>query len=128
MSIKEKIELEFPVNSSPGVLYFRLSDPSGLDEWFADKVLTDYNKTYTFIWGDVTAKAIISDMNEDEYIRFKWLDEEDKNYYLEFRIHVQELTEETALLITDFTEPDEKQSSIELWEKQVSKLREVLGV
>jgi uncharacterized protein YndB with AHSA1/START domain len=124
---KEKIELEFSVNSSPGVLFFRLSDPSGLREWFADDVKLS-NNIFTFIWGDSSMQAQITDQKEEEFIKFKWLDEDNKNSYMEFRIHIQELTEETALIITDFTEPDEKQSTIEVWEKQVSELRKVLGV
>jgi hypothetical protein len=124
---KEKIELEFSVNSSPGVLFFRLSDPSGLQEWFADKVTLN-NNIFTFTWSDSTEQAQIIDQKEEVFIKLKWLGIENKNCYLEFKIQIQELTEETALIITDFAEPNDKQSTIEIWEKQVSELRNVLGV
>jgi hypothetical protein len=38
MSKKVKYTLEYPVRCSPGILYEFLSTPSGLQEWFADKV------------------------------------------------------------------------------------------
>ncbi len=41
-------------------------------------------------------------------IRYRWTDEED-NVYFEFLIHTVELTGATALEITDFAEPDEKE-------------------
>ncbi|MFY7839278.1 MAG: START-like domain-containing protein, partial [Lacibacter sp.] len=38
MSKKVLYTLEFPVRCSPTILYEFLSTPSGLQEWFADKV------------------------------------------------------------------------------------------
>ena len=47
--LKEKIELEYTLNTSPGILFNRLATPSGLSEWFADDVMVD-GKIFTFIW------------------------------------------------------------------------------
>jgi len=38
MSSKVRYEIEFPINSSPQLLYQYISTPSGLSEWFADNV------------------------------------------------------------------------------------------
>jgi uncharacterized protein YndB with AHSA1/START domain len=46
---KKKFELEYTMNTSPKVLYNRLSTPSGLAEWFADDVNLQGN-LFTFIW------------------------------------------------------------------------------
>jgi hypothetical protein len=35
---KVRYEIEFPINSSPQLLYQYISTPSGLSEWFADNV------------------------------------------------------------------------------------------
>ena len=45
--MKKRILLEYTLNSSPKVLYPRLSTPGGLAEWFADdvKVYVVLNKT-----------------------------------------------------------------------------------
>ena len=40
MSVKVKYELEFPIQSSPQLLYQYISTPSGLSEWYADNVNT----------------------------------------------------------------------------------------
>ncbi|NBC57576.1 MAG: SRPBCC domain-containing protein, partial [Bacteroidetes bacterium] len=38
MDDKVKIELEFPIQASPSLLYQYISTPSGLSEWFADNI------------------------------------------------------------------------------------------
>ena len=39
MSHLTKYMLEFPIYSSPNMLYKRLSTASGLSEWFADDII-----------------------------------------------------------------------------------------
>ena len=38
-----------------------------------------------------------------------------------------EITKDVSLMIVDFSEPDEVQESIQLWENQVSDLKHVIG-
>ena len=40
MDLKSRYELEFPINSSPQLLYQYISTPSGLSEWFADNAVS----------------------------------------------------------------------------------------
>jgi uncharacterized protein YndB with AHSA1/START domain len=127
--MKEKLELEYTLRTTPKVLYSRLHSPSGLSEWFADDVDLRGN-VYTFIWDDATEKAELLSAKENKYVRFKWVSSEpadDENFF-EFRIDVDELTKELALVITDFTAPEEKPDSIDLWNKQISELKRALGV
>ena len=51
MEDKIKIEMEFPIHSSPQLLYQYISTPSGLSEWFADNV-NSRGEMFTFIWND----------------------------------------------------------------------------
>ena len=51
MESKSRYELEFPINSSPQLLYQYISTPSGLSEWFADNV-NSRGEYFTFIWDD----------------------------------------------------------------------------
>ena len=51
MENKIRFELEFPLNSSPQLLYQYISTPSGLQEWFADKV-NSRSEFFTFTWDD----------------------------------------------------------------------------
>jgi len=49
MDTKIRYEIEFPLNSSPQLLYQYISTPSGLQEWFADDV-NSRGEFFTFIW------------------------------------------------------------------------------
>lgn len=124
--MKQKIVLEYPINSSPKVLYTRLSTPGGLAEWFADDVNLK-GSVYSFIWEGSEQKAELLQKKENKYIRFCW-EEEDEDTYFEFRINIDELTKDVALVVTDFVDEDEKEDSIELWNTQIAELKHVIGL
>jgi uncharacterized protein YndB with AHSA1/START domain len=124
----KKIVLEYTMNSSPKVLFPRLSTPGGLSEWFADNVNIKGSQ-YSFFWEQVELKADIIQRKENRYIRFRWVDSpEPESHWFEFRISTDELTGDTALIITDFTEDEDKDSTIELWNSQVARLKHVIGL
>ena len=125
--MKKQFELEYILNSSPKVLYSRLSTASGLAEWFADNV-TVKGKILTFTWEGTEQKAELISKKESKYVRFHWMDDEDKNSFFEFRIDIEEITGDVALLITDFAEEDEKEDSIDLWDSQIAELKHVIGI
>jgi hypothetical protein len=121
----KKFELEFPINVSPKVLYYRLSTPGGLSEWFADDVnLKD--SVFTFFWEGNDQQAELLQRKDNKSVRFRWLDSDDEAYF-EFRITQDDLTGDVSLLITDFAEEDEIEDTTELWEKQVNVLKRNLG-
>ena len=129
---KLKYELEFIVNTSPKILYNFLVTPSGLSEWFSDDV-NIRNDIYTFFWDGEETKAKLINKRKDESAKFQWIDDEDDidesdDSYFEFKIEVDNLTNETALIITDFSEEDELDSGEKLWESQVSELKHILGL
>jgi uncharacterized protein YndB with AHSA1/START domain len=126
--MKKKIVLEYTINSSPKVLFTRLSTPGGLSEWFADNVNIKGSQ-YSFFWENSEQRADIIQRKENKYIRFRWDDAEDTDtHWFEFRINTDELTGDTALIITDFVEDDDRESSIELWNSQIAKLKHVIGL
>ena len=126
--MKEKYELEFSINSSPQLLYQYISDPSGLSEWFADNV-NSRGEIYSFIWGDSEEKARVVTRKADERVRYRWLDENDKetDYFFELKINKDELTQDVTIIVTAFAEPDEINESKQLWENQIMDLKQVLG-
>lgn len=121
-----KIEIEYDFNSSPRVLYNRLSTAAGLTEWFADDVKVKEN-IYTFVWDGIEEQAELVSKKDLSFVRFRWVESENEEAYFEFRILTQDLTNEIALIITDFVIEDEKEETIELWETQVNKLKYILG-
>lgn len=126
--MKLKFELEYTLNSSPKVLFSRLSTPEGLCEWFADNVTVD-GDLFTFYWNKIDSKARLSALKENKLVRFEWLDrEEEESNYFEFRINIEELTGDVALIITDFAEADEKEDAIYLWDSQITDLKRLLGI
>jgi len=123
-----KFELEYNLNCSPKVLFSRLSTPEGLGEWFADQVNVD-GDLFSFYWNSSESKARLSALKENKMVRFEWvgMENEEENYF-EFRINVEELTSELALIITDFAEADEKEDAIYLWDSQINDLKRILGI
>ncbi|OFX89544.1 MAG: hypothetical protein A2W99_14555 [Bacteroidetes bacterium GWF2_33_16] len=125
--MKNKFELEYTLNSSPKILFPRLSTPGGLSEWFADDINIQGN-IFTFRWEGTEEQAEMVSKKENQCIRFKWVDDEIENTYFEFKINQDELTGDVALVITDFADDDEKESTIELWNSQIADLKRTLGL
>lgn len=124
--MRKRIDLEYIFSSSVSILFSRLSTAPGLAEWFSDDVKHD-GKIFTFVWDGVDEQAELVDMKKNSFIRFKWLDADDEEEFFEFSVHVEPLTEEVALIITDFVDTDEEGDEIELWNKQVEMLHRTVG-
>jgi uncharacterized protein YndB with AHSA1/START domain len=128
MESKIRYELEFPINSSPQLLYQYISTPSGLSEWFADNV-NSRGEFFTFIWNDSEEYARLSSKKSSEKIKFRWIDDDkkDTDYFFELRILEDEITKDVSLMIVDFAVEDELDEAKLLWENQVSDLKHVIG-
>jgi uncharacterized protein YndB with AHSA1/START domain len=126
VTTKKKFELEFSMNTSPKLLFPRLSTPGGLSEWFADNVMIRGN-IYSFVWDGNIQKAEQKYIRENQVVRYEWL--EDKgNTYFEFRLKTDELTGELALIVTDFADSDEKEDVEDLWDSQITRLKHCIGL
>lgn len=127
-AMKIKFELEYTLNCSPKVLFSRLSTPEGLGEWFADQVNVD-GDIFSFFWNNSETKARLSAIKENKLARFEWIDMEDEeSNYFEFRINIDDITGDLALIILDFAEDEEKEDSIYLWDSQIADLKGLLGI
>ena len=84
---KEKIQLEYMLKAgSANIVWSIISTPSGLETWFADKV-TANDKIYTFRWGKTEIReAELINYRTNNFIRFHWLDDENRKSYFEIRI------------------------------------------
>jgi uncharacterized protein YndB with AHSA1/START domain len=128
MDNKIRYELEFPLNSSPQLLYQYISTPSGLQEWFADNV-NSRGEFFTFIWDGNEENARLASKKTGEKVKFKWVDEHknDTEYYFELRILEDEITKDVSLMVVDYAIEEEIEESKLLWENQVSDLKHVIG-
>jgi uncharacterized protein YndB with AHSA1/START domain len=128
MSDRVKIELEFPVKASPAMLFPYLSTPSGLSEWFSDDVNSRGDK-FTFIWDGDERDAYRIAKKKDQFIRFRWDEDETEGnkYFFEFRIQVDEMTNDTSIIITDHSEEGEVEEDKLLWDSQIHQLLHTIG-
>ncbi len=128
MSIKKSFSIEYDFHASPQLLFQYLSTPSGLSEWFADNV-NSRGERFTFIWDDSEETALLLQKKNNDKVKFQWQndEEDDGEYYFEFKIQVDEITKDVSLIVTDFAEEDELGESKMLWDNLVSDLKQVLG-
>ena len=126
--MKKKIHIEYTLPpASSTVLWNAISTPSGLEHWFADKVLK-HEKTFIFQWGKTeTRNAEIINLRTESFVRFHWSDEEPRTYF-ELKIHYNELTSDLSLEVTDFADAGEEEDVINLWDSQIETLRRACGI
>jgi len=119
--------IEYELNSSPDVLFEFISTPGGLEKWFADRVYI-IEGNFIFNWEDGEKRlAKQVGIKEKEWVRFHWLDEADKRYF-EFKIVIDDLTSEVALIVSDFADnPRELEESTRLWNQQINDLHHSIG-
>jgi len=124
MSEKVKFTLEYEINSSPKILYSFLSDATALAQWFADEVLQK-DEIYQFTWDDEVHTARLVSARENKYVKFKWVD--DEPYYFEMEIMQDELTNDVALSITDYSKTESLDDRKLIWDNQIEYLQSVIG-
>jgi uncharacterized protein YndB with AHSA1/START domain len=126
---REKIHLEYALNAtSKNIIWSAISTPAGLEEWFADKVLSN-DRVVTFFWGKTESReAEIVAIRAYAYIRFHWLDDENEKEYFEIRMLNNELTNDFVLEVIDFAQEDEAEDVKELWSSQIDRLRRTFGL
>lgn len=125
-TLKQRFQMEFEVNSTPTKLYELISMPSGFSEWYCDDVNVK-NDIYSFIWEGEEERAAMIGQKQGEVIRFHWEEDEDPNAYFEFRIRIDAMTNDVALIVTDHAWPHELETAKALWQSQIGSLARVLG-
>ena len=126
---KEKYTIEFVLgNASQKSLWRMLTDPTAMEEWFADKVKLSDGSFYTFIWDENVHETEMVLKKPMDQVRFNWLAADRADVYFEFRIHKLELSRVIALEVTDFALAEDKEDAIFLWENQIDLLKRKLGI
>ncbi len=125
--VREQVVLEFPVKCSPSLMYNYIQSASGLQEWFAHKVLNKSRTDYVFIFDDgQELRAKLTKSINNKLCRFEF-ENTPEGEYIELEIIVDELTDDVALKVTEFCQPDEKREVEELWHAQIETLKDVIG-
>ncbi|HRH36994.1 MAG TPA: START-like domain-containing protein [Flavobacteriales bacterium] len=124
--MKERVVMEFEAHSAPNVLFDLLSTPSGFSEWYCDDVDVRGDH-YTFKWGNDEEAVTMIGRKAPEVIRFHRDNDDDEAAYFEFRIRIDAMTNEVALIVTDHAWPKEVEETRSLWASQIASLKRVLG-
>ena len=86
------------------------------------------DKMYTFYWDGSEQSAKLQKKEMNEFIRYKWIDDDSSEGYFEFLIQIDEMTQDVALIVTDFAEDeDEKEEQTNLWRNQIDQLKRAIG-
>ncbi len=124
---KEKLQFEYVFDKvSPTVLWYSISTPIGLSDWFADIVSSSGN-VFTFQWAKVQEEAELLSSKEMSSVRFRWADDVQNDVYFEMKISSNSITGDTSLTITDFAEKGEEKDLKDLWNTQIEKLKRKIG-
>lgn len=130
---KVKISIERPLRSrSESIIWKLISTPSGLSRWIAEEVTQEGN-SLVFTWGKPgqvyeTRRARILDVEKNAAIRFLWEDEDDLEAYTEIAMVKLDITDEIALCITDFSDPDDIESMTYMWNHDLDRLQNKMGI
>ncbi len=124
--LKERVTMEFELNSAPNVLYDLISTPSGFSEWYCDDVDVRGDQ-YNFKWGRDEEATTMIGRKAPEVIRFHRNNDDDEAAFFEFRIRIDAMTNEVALIVTDHAWPGEVEETRSLWSSQIAALMRVLG-
>lgn len=130
---KVKISIERPLRSrSESIIWELISTPSGLSRWIAEQVTQEGN-SLVFTWGKPgqvyeTRWARILDVEKNAAIRFLWEDEDDPEAYTEIAMVKLDVTDEIALCITDFSDPDDIESMTYMWNHDLDRLQNKMGI
>ncbi|EKB61254.1 START-like domain-containing protein [Bergeyella zoohelcum] len=123
---KQKVQYEYPMHCLSEILYEYLATAEGLSEWFADEV-TEKGDTFYFSWGGAEEVATLIRYKPEGFVRFRWEEDEGTKCYFEMSIVIDEITEDLALVITDFVEEGDEEENRLYWENLVENLKIKLG-
>ena len=128
---KHKFVGEYPINASRKMLFPYLSTATGLCQWFADDVnINNIDKTLIFIVDGEERIAVIDSINKNRYVKFRFLMDGEKpkeNDTLEFRLEVNDLTQEVFVRVEEYTESDDLEESYQIWDNLLAQLKEIIG-
>ena len=127
---KFKFTTEFELRSSPKVLFPYISTPSGLEQWFAEKVIVLPNQRFDFQWDGDSHIARQTGLRINKAVKFEFentSDDDLDNNHLEMKLEVSELTQTTFLRVTDYSANKDEAELISLWNGFMDNLKEIVG-
>ncbi|MFO7977516.1 MAG: START-like domain-containing protein [Bacteroidales bacterium] len=126
MNVMEKFTLEFPLEVTPKLLFTLISTPEGLCQWFAEGVEVQDDVFY-FRWEGSRQSARLVHSSNNKGVKFQWLEEPNKDLFLELQVIHESTSTGVSLLVTDYAEAAEMDLSQRLWKTQVGHLQRLFS-
>jgi len=130
---KKKFEAEFEVNASKKMLYPYFNTASGLAQWFADDVNIDEDHIFHFLWDDDHSKAKMVSHRLNSYVKFEFIEDgvsgngsEDPSF-IEFKLDQNELTQSVFVRVVEYTDLEDEEEQLEIWDNLFHTLKETVG-
>ena len=128
MNIRTKFEMEFPFETTISKLYEYISTDYGLAKWFAKKVEAQEDEDiFRWEWDDIIVHTTLIKKVKNKSMRFRIIENENEEEYFELLIDKNAITDDIALVITDFANADEVDDYKLLWTLQAKELGYLLG-
>ena len=121
---------EFEFKASRKMLFPYINTASGLSQWFADDVVINEDKVYTFSWSEEQAQARLAAQRLNRYVKFEFLDDaetSDENPVVEIRLEENDLTGTVFLNVKDSMTADDEEEFRTIWSQMADSLREIVG-
>jgi uncharacterized protein YndB with AHSA1/START domain len=121
---------EYEIKASPKVLFPYLSTPSGLQQWFADKVIVRGSSELHFYWDNENHPAHVLPAKANKSVKFDFKKEgsEPGKHIIEMSLDVSEISNTTYLTIIDGASTFKTDAdATELWDYLIDKLKEIVG-
>ncbi len=129
---KYKFTKEYGFRASTKMLYPYFSTVQGLSEWFVDKVWIDNDNVYHFEWQGEPLKAVMKIHKVNAFVKYEFFPKADTKIkesanYVDFHFNTDEMTGDTYITITDFSEMNDEIELNEMWDNFVATLKEKVG-
>ena len=116
------------------MLFPYINTPSGLSQWFADDVIVNEDKVYTFSWDDEQMQARLAAQRLNKFVKFEFIDGTEETAdtapaypAIEIRLEENELTNTVYLSVNDSVTADDEEEFRALWNQMTDSLREIVG-
>ncbi len=129
--VKNKFVSDYQINASKKIVFNYLSTASGLEEWFADDVRINEDKTFIFNFDNEDHYARQASLRNNAHVKFEFFDpknpDESDNAYIEFKLEENELTQTLFLKVIDYSDGYDDEELVPIWEGLIGKLKEIIG-
>jgi uncharacterized protein YndB with AHSA1/START domain len=127
MMEKYKFVREYNFRTSPKIIYQYISNPGGLQQWFAQTVNLNADNVFSFDFGDKIQRAQLSSRKLNKSVKFDFIEGESKGNYIEFKLENSNLDSTCYLYITDYSPAADEDDLVDMWDGLIDDLKDIIG-